>query len=324
VRTPAFWSDNSTLSQVLHPISKLYEFINRLRYSFIRPAKFPIPVLCIGNITAGGSGKTPVALHIGRLLKERNAGAFFLSRGYGGTLKGPVMVDPKKHSAREVGDEPLLLAQVLPTIISKNRVQGARLALQKGAKLIVMDDGFQNPSIAKTCSILVLDGKIGLGNGRIIPAGPLREAPENAFKRAHAVIILNRSTAIPPIPAGIMVLQGKTRLQNAANLKGKKIFAFCGLAYPHKFYDALHAAGANMAGTSSFADHHLYSDIDMNKLLAQSITQDAALITTHKDAVRVPEKFRDCIATVDMNIDFDDERMLELLIKHLLDPHANA
>ena len=320
MKTPAFWSSKNTISNLLLPFSFLYQLANQLRWRYTKPAKFPIPVVCIGNITAGGSGKTPVALHIGGLLKAKNAGAFFLSRGYGGTLKGPVLVNPKKHTAREVGDEPLLLAQVLPTVISKNRLNGARLALQKGAKLIVMDDGFQNPTIAKSLSIIVMDGKVGLGNERLLPAGPLREKASAAFARAHAIVILNRTTAIPPLPPKMLVLNAKTRLKNADLFKGKKLFAFCGIAYPKKFFDALAATGAQLVGTHSFPDHYVYNDADMNKLMAQSIVQDAALTTTTKDAVRLPPALRECVAVADVELDFDDQPMLDGIINYILNP----
>jgi len=320
VKTPSFWSSNNTLSNILLPFSFLYELASQLRNTYTIPAKFPIPIICIGNITAGGSGKTPVALHIGQFLKDKNINAFFLSRGYGGALKGPIVVDTKKHSAHEVGDEPLLLARVLPTVVAKNRVEGARLALQKGARLIIMDDGFQNPSIAKTLSILVIDGRIGFGNGRVLPAGPLREKPSMALKRAHAAIVLNRSTAVPPLPPGMLVLNARTQMKDAEILRGKKLFAFCGLAYPQKFFDMLTAVGAQLVGTQAFADHYAYQDADLNKLLAQSITRDAALITTPKDAVRIPIAFKDCVAVIDMAIEFDDERMLDGMMEYVLNP----
>ena len=255
MKAPGFWDSKNTLSNLLLPLSWLYQYINQLRFKYTVPARFPIPVICIGNLTAGGSGKTPVALHLGRLLKEKDSGAFYLSRGYGGKLAGPVVVDPRKHSANDVGDEPLLLAQVLPTIVSKNRVLGARLALQKGARVIVMDDGFQNPSIAKSLSVVVIDGRIGFGNGRVIPAGPLREPPSVALARAHAAIILNRSTAVPPLPPGMLTLNARTHFTNTEFLRGKKIYAFCGIAYPNKFFDMLKAAGADVTGTHAFPDH---------------------------------------------------------------------
>ena len=320
MKTPAFWNEHNTLSNLLVPLSYLYQWIGKIRYIYIKPARFPIPVVCIGNVTAGGSGKTPVALHVGTLLKKRGYNAYYLSRGYGGILDGPVVVDPKKHSAKDVGDEPLLLAQTLPTIVSKDRVAGARLALQKGAALIIMDDGFQNPSIAKSLSLVIIDGKIGFGNGRLIPAGPLREPPQESFKRAHAAIILNRSTAVPALPKGMMALYGKTQLKDADFLQGKKIFAFCGLAYPNKFFDMLRSSGAKVVGTESFADHHYFSQKDMNKLLAQSLSGDAALVTTAKDAVRIPPEFRECVAVIDMEIVFDDQVMLDGIISYMINP----
>ena len=320
MKAPGFWDSKNTLSNLLLPLSWLYQYINQLRFKYTVPARFPIPVICIGNLTAGGSGKTPVALHLGRLLKEKDSGAFYLSRGYGGKLAGPVVVDPRKHSANDVGDEPLLLAQVLPTIVSKNRVLGARLALQKGARVIVMDDGFQNPSIAKSLSVVVIDGRIGFGNGRVIPAGPLREPPSVALARAHAAIILNRSTAVPPLPPGMLTLNARTHFTNTEFLRGKKIYAFCGIAYPNKFFDMLKAAGADVTGTHAFPDHYAYFENDFKLMLARSITHNATLVTTAKDAIRLPKQARECVAIIEMALQFDDERMVDGMLNYALGP----
>lgn len=320
MKTPAFWSERGWISNALLPLAWLFELVGYLKQAYIKPSKFPIPVVCIGNITAGGAGKTPVALHIGAMLQEQEAGAFFLTRGYGGTLRGPIRVNPSKHTAQLVGDEPLLLAQVLPTIVARNRVEGARFAMQQGARMIVMDDGLQNPWIAKTVSLVVMDGKIGFGNGRLLPAGPLRERPRTALKRAHAVIVINRSTSIPPMPKSLLVLTARSQLVQPEFLKGKKIFAFCGLAYPQKFFDMLTATGAKISGTQAFADHYPYQAHDMNRLLAQSIPYDAALITTRKDYVRIPEAFKECVAVVDMELTFDDPLLLAGLVNYMMNP----
>lgn len=320
MKTPGFWYKESALSRLLQPVSLLYDIISTLKRAQAKPAGFPIPVICVGNLTAGGSGKTPVALYIGKLLKNKNAGAFFVSRGYGGKLKGPVLVNPKKHTSSEVGDEPLLLAEVLPTVIAKDRVAGIRLAISKGAKAVVLDDGFQNPSVIKTLSLLVIDGERVFGNGMLIPAGPLRERPEAGFKRAHAIIVLNRSTRVPPLPADRPVFNARTVAQNTEALKGRKVIAFCGIAHPDKLFGTVAGAGANIVETIAFPDHHPYSPIDVKKLLFKSYIEEAVLITTSKDVVRLPQKLRDCVAVVDIAVEFENPAMFESVIDYILKP----
>ena len=324
MKTPAFWTSKNTLSNLLLPLSVLYEIGTTLYRVFIKPVTLPIPVICIGNLTAGGSGKTPVALHIGQLLKDRGIQAFFLSRGYGGTIKDPVLVDPEKHTARDVGDEPLLLAGLLPTVVAKGRLSGARFALQKGAQAIIMDDGFQNPSITKTLSLLVIDGRVGFGNKRLLPAGPLREDPESGLKRAHAVVVLNRTTIVPALPPYTPVLNGKTHPKDPTALKGKKLFAFCGIAYPQKFFDMLTSAGAQVIDKESFPDHYLYRESDIKKLIDRAHKKQAILVTTSKDSVRVPPALKPWVSTIEMTIDFDNAALLDSILDYILTlPSAN-
>jgi len=320
MKTPSFWESRNAISTMLAPFSILYDIVGTLKRAQIKPTAFPIPIVCIGNLTAGGAGKTPIALHIGKKLKERNVGAFYLSRGYGGKQDGPLLVNPKKHKARDVGDEPLLLAEVLPTVIAKDRVSGARYAITKGAKIIVMDDGFQNPSIVKSLSLLVIDGQRVFGNGLMIPAGPLREQPENGFRRAHAIVVLNRSTRVPPLPADRPVLYARSEPQFADSLKGKKVIPFCGIAYPDKFFDSVISTGAQIVEKAAFGDHYQYSKMDIQKLLFKAYIADAMLITTAKDAVRLPAELRDCIAVLDMTVEFESPAMLDILIDYILKP----
>lgn len=318
MKTPAFWETRNAISSLLSPFSILYDIISTLKQGQVTPIKFPIPVFCIGNLTAGGAGKTPLALYLGQKLKERNVNAFFLSRGYGGKFTGPVLVNPKKHQAGDVGDEPLLLAEVLPTVIAKNRAQGAQFAVAKGAQAIIMDDGFQNRSIVKSLSLLVIDGQRVFGNGLLIPAGPLREYPERGYKRAHAIIVMNRSTRVPPLPSDRPVLYARSEPQIGDALKGKKVLAFCGIAYPDKFFDTVLASGAQMVEKVAFADHYQYTKRDIQKLLFKAYIADAMLITTAKDAVRLPTEFKDCVAVLDMAVVFDNPAMFDTIIDYIL------
>jgi len=324
MKTPSFWSSKTFLSTLLVPVSIIYDMIGTLSRAKIRPAAFPVPIICIGNLTAGGAGKTPVALYIGERLKAKNINAYFLSRGYGGRLEGPVLVKPEKHKAADVGDEPLLLAELLPTVVAKDRVSGANYAITKGAKAIIMDDGFQNRSIIKSLSLLVIDGFRGFGNGRLIPAGPLRERPEDGFKRAHAVIVINRTTTLPKLPTDRPAFFARTYPKDAANFKGKKLFAFCGIAYPQKFFEMLRTTGAKVVEEIAFADHYQYTALDLRKLLLKSYVEDALLITTSKDYARLPEQFRDSVAVMELGIEFENPAIFDSVLDYIVKPNENA
>ncbi len=317
MRAPRFWQSNNLVSMLLLPASWLYDLARRLRLLFARPLTLPVPVICIGNLTAGGAGKTPAALHIGRKLKERNVPTFFLTRGYGGTQKGPLLIDPRKHTAQEVGDEPLLLAQLLPTIVAKDRASGARLAVAQGAKAIVMDDGFQNPSVSKTLSFLIIDGRQQLGNGRLIPAGPLREPAPAGFARAQAVIVINPSANMR-LPGDKPVLHVKTIIKNPQHMAGKPLLAFCGIATPQKFFISLAECGAHLVDTASFSDHHRYRDSELTELVHRARAKNALLVTTAKDAVRLPRGFRDQVIVAELALAFGDEAALDKLLDFAL------
>lgn len=319
MRTPAFWQSKGLLSSVLLPLSVVYGATSLLRRVGTKPWKFSVPVICVGNLTAGGSGKTPIALYIGELLKQKNISAFFLSRGYGGSEQGPLLVSSATHSAAQVGDEPLLLAKILPTVVAKNRVAGARFAIRNGAKAIIMDDGFQNPTIAKTLSLLVIDGAVGLGNGRIVPAGPLRESLHSGVARADAVVMLNPADTLPALPHEKLLLFAKTVVKNGERFKGKRLLAFCGIAYPRKFFDALAALGATLVEKVVFADHHLFTENEIKDLVARAAKQQAMLATTAKDAARLTPESLARVEVLDMVVEFDaPAKLIELLDKALV------
>jgi len=324
MKTPQFWNTRNWISTALIPISILYEMIGTLKQAKIRPAKLTVPMICVGNLTAGGAGKTPIALYIGACLKTKGINAFFLSRGYGGKLQGPVVVNAKKHTAAHVGDEPLLLAETLPTVIAKNRLKGARYAISKGAEAIIMDDGFQNRSIEKNLSLLVIDGARGFGNGRMIPAGPLRERARDGFRRAHALLVINRTTGLMVLPADRPTFFARTYPKNPANFKNKKLYAFCGLAYPQKFFEMLATTGAKIVDQVSFADHYQYTPLDMRKLLLQSYVKDAALVTTAKDMARIPERFRDSVMVMEMELEFENPAIFDSVLEYVVKKNEKA
>jgi tetraacyldisaccharide 4'-kinase len=292
MREPAFWwREGSLASALLAPVATVYGAIATWRLA--RGGRGPgIPVVCIGNLTVGGAGKTPTALTVARMLAKAGERPVFISRGYGGALAGPLVVDPAQHRARDVGDEPLLLARTAPTIVARDRVKGAGLAA--GASVIVMDDGFHNPSLVKDFSALVVDARRGIGNGRVIPAGPLRAPVDAQLSRAHALVVVGRSAGDCAIAEmarerGIPVLRASLRADTAsiAALAGRRVLAFAGIGDPQKFFATLTEAGVALAATRSFADHHRYTRREAAALCEEAERDGLALVTTEKDLARL-------------------------------------
>ncbi len=293
MQAPRFWWQPGR-GLWLSPLAALYGAVASLRMR--RPGRRAgVPVICLGNLTVGGAGKTPAALAVGRLLLAGHERPFFLSRGYGGRLAGPVLVNRSLHRAAEVGDEPLLLAQLAPTIVARDRVAGAQLARFEGAGVIVMDDGLQNPALHKDLAIIVIDGRRGIGNGRVLPAGPLRATLQSQIARAHALIIVG---AVADSAATVAELGRKRGLavfharlepdsQTLAALAGSRILAFAGIADPDKFFATLAEAGLNVVERQSFADHHRYTAAEAQSLTARAQSQNLALLTTEKDQARL-------------------------------------
>jgi tetraacyldisaccharide 4'-kinase len=297
VRAPSFWwQEPGTAAALLAPVAAAYGAVTaaRLRQEGARAG---VPVLCVGNPTLGGSGKTPTALTLARLLIDAGERPFLLSRGYGGRLAGPVRVDPQHHRADDVGDEPLLLARGAPTVIARDRVAGARVARTAGASVLVLDDGFQNPSLAKDLSILVIDARRGVGNGQVFPAGPLRAALAVQFDRAQAVLIVGDGparaiTARDAEARGLTVFRGRL-VPNAASvaaLAGKRLLAFAGIGDPEKFFVTLRDAGSDVAIARGFPDHHAFTAGEAAALVAESDRAGLTLVTTEKDFARLAHK----------------------------------
>jgi tetraacyldisaccharide 4'-kinase len=252
-----------------------------------------VPVLCVGNFTVGGSGKTPTAIAVAKLLAEAGHRPFFLSRGYGGALAGPVRVDAQGAAA--VGDEPLLLARTAPTIVARDRPAGARAAIAAGADVIVMDDGWQNPSLAKDLTIAVLDGRRGLGNGRVFPAGPLRAPLETQLDHADALLVIGPPglAAVPAITAAerrrLPRFAGDLAPDPAtlARLAGARALAFAGIADPTKFFATVETCGIAVAARRGFPDHHRFAPDEIARLMAEADAQRLTLVTTEKDLARL-------------------------------------
>jgi tetraacyldisaccharide 4'-kinase len=294
MREPAFWwREPGLASRLLAPLAALYGTVaaRRMRQPGQRARAM---VVCIGNLTVGGAGKTPTAIAAARLLRDAGANPAFLTRGYGGLLAGPVVVAPA-HTAAEVGDEPLLLARVAPTIVAHDRVAGAAAAVAAGADTIVMDDGFQNPGLAKDLSVLVVDGRRGIGNGKVIPAGPLRAPLEAQLARAQALLVVGeagwsaRGVIAAAQAAGPPLLTGRLVPDPAAvaALAGARVLAFAGIADPDKFFATLRDAGIAVVAARRFADHHRFSATEANDLVVEAERSGLTLVTTEKDLARM-------------------------------------
>ena len=312
MKAPDFWfAKPGFISLLLAPAGWLWALGAILRERKGKNAyRAPIPVICIGNVVAGGQGKTPLALY----LASHIAGAHFLSSGYGGALPGPLLVDPERHSYAQVGDEPLLLAQKAPCWVSKNRTLGIKKAVEAGARCVIMDDGFQDPSIVKDVSLLVVDGIMGFGSGLCIPAGPLREPLSRALRRAAGVVLMGedewgvaKEIGDKPLFRAFIAPDVEPTLWAQ-----KKLAAFAGIGRPQKFFQTLMNIGAELVKTHSFPDHHPYSEQEIEAMIKDAEKRDATLITTTKDYVRIPEKFRKSIAVLPVSIFWDDPASLSL------------
>lgn len=294
MRAPGFWWRQPGLaSALLAPLAAAYGAVAGRRMA--RPgARAGLPVVCIGNLTLGGAGKTPTAIAAAQLLAAAGWRPAFLSRGYGGRLPGPVRVDPERHRAEEVGDEPLLLARLAPTIVARDRVAGAAAARAGGADLVVMDDGFQNPALAKDCAVLVVDAARGIGNGCVFPAGPLRAPFATQLAQAHAVLAIGEGDAARPVVeaaarAGVPIFSARLEpdADVLAALRGARVLAFAGIGDPEKFFRTLDTAGIAIAARRGFPDHHRYSASEATGLLRAADADGLVLVTTEKDFARL-------------------------------------
>jgi tetraacyldisaccharide 4'-kinase len=320
MREPDFWNSATpaakTCAALLSPIGALYGLTVRLRETRARPYRAKAQVICIGNLTAGGSGKTPVAMTIAGLL-EPFGKTVFLTRGYGGRSPGPIVVDPLRHSAADTGDEPLLLTQCAPTIVARNRAAGARLADSMGAGFIVMDDGFQNFSVAKDLPILLVDARTGFGNGKLLPAGPLRESVPSGLNRARAIILVGNGTPrIPPFDGPI--LRADLIPETPEWIRGRKIMAFAGIGRPQKFFHMLECYGAELVDTKAFPDHHRFSPAEITGMKRHASDAAAQLVTTSKDHVRLDPAARNGIVPVAIRAVFNDPATVQSLLSSIV------
>jgi tetraacyldisaccharide 4'-kinase len=320
LRAPAFWWQRPGLAAaLLSPAGWLYGAIaaRRLTKEGARAAR---PVICVGNPTLGGAGKTPTALAIAALLREMGEQPVFLSRGYGGRLQGPHVVDAARDTSAAVGDEPLLLARAAPTVIARHRPAGAALAATLGS-VVVMDDGFQNPSLIKDLSLLVVDAAVGLGNHRVFPAGPLRAPLEPQLARAGAIVLVGAGANVPgpDLDVGLPVLRARLEPDATALAGVGPILAFAGIGRPQKFADTLASLGKAPTRFVAFPDHHRLSATEAAALLDQAARENLTLVITEKDLARLKgepalAKLAGACRALPVRLTFDNDEPLRRLL----------
>lgn len=322
MRTPGFWYRRRGFrATLLGPLGAAFALAGRVRRLRARPWRAPVPVICIGNLVVGGTGKTPVAMAVAQQLAERGIAAHFLTRGYGGRRPGPLQVDPARHSYLDVGDEPLLLATQGPAWVARDRAAGARAAIAAGAQALVMDDGFQNPSLVKDLSLVVIDGEAGFGNGRIVPAGPLRENPAAGLRRADAVVLmgedrlgLGRRIA----ERGLPVLRARLKpVPDDGGLRGEAVVAFAGIGRPEKFFAAVEELGARLVAGFAYPDHHRFRPDELMQMVELAADAEAVLVTTAKDYARLPDAIRPAVRVVPAWIEWRDPAQLDSLLDRI-------
>jgi tetraacyldisaccharide 4'-kinase len=315
---PAFWFSDGFLAKALSPLSAIGAGLTARRVG--RPGwQAPVPVVCCGNVTVGGAGKTTLVLDLARRLSGRDV--HILLRGYGGASRGVHRVMPD-DTAELVGDEALLLARVAPTWTGADRAASARAAIQGGAKVLLMDDGLQNPTLVKTASILVIDGRTGFGNGRVLPAGPLREPVAAASARCQAAVLIgpDLSGSAAHLPRDLPVLRADlVQDSSIAALAGRRVVAFAGIALPEKFFAPLRQAGAVLVTVRPFPDHHAYTERELDALAREASERNAQLVTTPKDAVRLPGAFRTLVTVVGVGLAWSDPTQVDRFLERIVD-----
>ena len=294
MREPRFWHGPPSLtSYLLRPLAAFYGLVAAKRMQR-EGLDAGVPVICVGNYHVGGAGKTPTVLALAKLLRDLGETPVVLSRGYGGKLHGPIKVDPARHVAADVGDEPLMLAASLPVVVSRQRADGVPLARSLAATVILMDDGFQSPAVTKDASLIVIDGHRGLGNGQVFPAGPLRAPLPPQIAHTDALIIVGNGTAAKTVSAELAA-QNKPVLRahlvpseiSVASLRGQRVLAFAGIGDPARFFATLQACGVELVRQRAFADHHAFSQSEIDSLMAEAKREALTLVTTEKDLARL-------------------------------------
>ena len=325
LKAPKFWyqKKDSYLSRSLYPLSLLFRLGTKIRNFASTSKKSSLPVICIGNIVVGGAGKTPVSLKIGKMLIKAGYKPHFISKGYAGIIKTSTLVE-SWHSPTSVGDESILLSKVAPTWIGKNRNKSGEYAKMQGGDCLIMDDGFQNPTIYKDFSIIVINASQEFGNKRVMPSGPLRESIKRGLTRTNLVIVIGDTTddLKKLIPSNIPIMSAKFIINKENKIfKGQKITAFAGIAYPEKFFTSLAEQGAQIVKEVIYPDHHIYHENDLLNLAEIANKTQSILVSTQKDFVRIPKSYRSLVNTLEGEIVFDNEELLLKIISDVIENH---
>ncbi|NKB45249.1 MAG: tetraacyldisaccharide 4'-kinase [Alphaproteobacteria bacterium] len=321
MRTPDFWKSEGPLVKALAPLGKLYGAITAWRLKHAAAEQISVPVISVGNLTVGGTGKTPVVRDLVKRLKDNRHRPAVVLRGYGGHIKGPLRVDTETHTALDVGDEALLHARDGATWVARKRADGAKAAIADGATVIVLDDAHQHTSLKKDYALLVVDGAVGFGNHHILPAGPLREDVRAGLGRADAIIILGKDETdlADRLPDFLALAPGALEAEaESVHLHGRKVVAFAGLGRPQKFFDTLADLGAVVVAAHPFDDHHLYKPADIQLILDEAFGLDALPVTTEKDAMRLAPDHRQQVNVLRVAVRYKNPAIIETLLQDVL------
>jgi len=303
---------------LLAPIGAAWDAASRLRRALARPYRATVPVICVGNLVAGGSGKTPVVMALAGSIGASSVALHIVTRGYGGRLGGPVRVDPARHDAAAVGDEALLIAASFPCWVARDRAAGVRAAVASGAAAIMLDDGFQNPGIEKDLSLVVIDAEYGFGNCRVIPAGPLREPAAAGLARADAIVLLGKGDPDCVREARCPIFRADLEPVDGERFAGARIVAFAGIGRPEKFVASLNRVGASVIAAFPYPDHHPFTDVEIARLRHAAEGGDARLVTTAKDWARLPARLRGGIEVFEVRIRWHDGAAVTQLVLNVL------
>ena len=320
MKTPSFWHADGFIPKLLEPLAQLYKCLSFLERSLRSKTKIDIPVLCIGNLVSGGAGKTPIALSIGQILNVKH-NISFLTRGYGGIEAGPIEVNPDEHSSYEVGDEALILSEVGPTWVSRNIIAGAIAAKNAGVEIVIMDDGFQHTSLVKTLSFVIIDGPYGFGNGRLIPAGPLREPIYSGLKRADVIVLVGEvnPSIIELLPNNKPLLRASlVPAEMGTQLSNNNVIGFAGIGRPTKFLETLEKMGLNIIDFVAFPDHYRFRESEIRELYKKATEVDAILVTTFKDMKRVPKNVAHLCQPIEITVVWEDDSEIQQLLDSVI------